>query len=69
MKKKLTLLMLAALLMCGTSVLASCGDNDDNEMMSIMLDKHTAQSRAIDMMAELMKMEIAPSTGYKEASE
>ena len=44
-------------------------DNDDNEMMSIMLDKHTAQSRAIDMMAELMKMEIAPSTGYKEASE
>ena len=32
MKKKLTLLMLAALLMCGTSVLASCGDNDDNEI-------------------------------------
>jgi phosphoserine phosphatase len=24
--------MLAALLMCGTSVLASCGDNDDNEI-------------------------------------
>ena len=32
MKKKLTLLMLAALLMCGTSVLTSCGDNDDNEI-------------------------------------
>lgn len=44
-------------------------DNDDNEMMSIVLDKHTAQSRAIDMMAELMKMEITPETGYREASE
>ena len=32
MKKKLTLLMLAALLMCGTSVMTSCGDNDDNEI-------------------------------------
>ena len=32
MKKKLTLLMLAALLMCGISVLTSCGDNDDNEI-------------------------------------
>jgi phosphoserine phosphatase len=32
MKKKLTLLMLAALLMCGTSVMISCGDNDDNEI-------------------------------------
>ena len=32
MKKKLTLLMLATLLMCGTSVLTSCGDNDDNEI-------------------------------------
>ena len=32
MKKKLTLLMLAALLMCGTSVLTSCSDNDDNEI-------------------------------------
>ena len=32
MKKKLTLLMLAALLMCGSSVLTSCGDNDDNEI-------------------------------------
>ena len=32
MKKKLPHLMLAALLMCGTSVLASCGDNDDNEI-------------------------------------
>ena len=32
MKKKLTLLMLAALLMCGISVMTSCGDNDDNEI-------------------------------------
>ena len=32
MKKKLTLLMLAALLMYGTSVMTSCGDNDDNEI-------------------------------------
>ena len=32
MKKKLTLLMLAALLMCGPSVMTSCGDNDDNEI-------------------------------------
>ena len=44
-------------------------DNDDNEMMSIVLDKHTAQSRAIDMMADLMKMEITPAMGFKEASE
>ena len=37
MKKKLTLLMLAALLMCGTSVLTSCG-NDDNEIEVVQKD-------------------------------